>query len=353
MINEVFFAVPCLRRFDATGDYLLAQADLFRSKGFTVHLCAKEIHPTVNDEAHDYEYLRDRASEDDLVIYHYGIYDEGYELICSSRAKRKLLYYHNQTPPEYFESHDQGTADALRRGLRQIAHADKNFSKLVANSPYTIAQQKSRRVLADAAWFWLPPLISDHVQFETFELGAREYTFCVLSRMVPHKMTHKAIKLFRAYKMFDPSARMAVIGSGQGAYYDECKSMIDNTPGIDHFSEISDSQRQKVLTSSKALLNLSAHEGFALPVIEAMSVGCIPFYGASIWLHSMINCDDLRLAVDDDVEFAAYLVHEVLAHRAVEVFQMAAKNVGRFSPQFKKDYQFSVLSQLGKIDMVD
>jgi len=347
--HNIFFAVLCLRKFDATCDYLLAQADLFRSKGFTVHLCAREVHSTVDEEAHDYDYLRARVSRDDLVIYHYGIYDDGYELVSRSCAERKILYYHNQTPPEYFDLHDQGTADELRRGLLQIGAADKYFSKLVANSPYTVEQQKSRGVLADADWTWLPPIISDDIRFQVSKLGGRKYTFCILGRIVPHKMVDKAIRLFRAYKKFDSSAKMAIIGSGQGAYYEECKALIDNTPGIDYFSKITDEQRHEVLLSSKALLNLSAHEGFSLPAIEALSAGCIPFYGASIWLHTMINCEGLRLAIDDDVELGAYMAHEVLTEHATSAFEVAAKNVGRYLPLFRKDYQYSVLSQLGKI----
>lgn len=349
MVNQnVFFAVPCLRRFDATGDYLLAQASLFREKGFTVHLCAKDIHPTVTEEAHDYSFLGNHAKADDIVIYHYGIYDEGYDLICHSASRKKTLYYHNQTPPGYFDSHDQGTADALRRGLQQITSAERYFGKLIANSPYTIAQQKSRRALDAVEWTWLPPMISDQIRFQTPEMTGRKYTFCVLGRVVPHKMVHKAVQLFRAYQKFDPTAKMAIIGSGQGIYFDECKALMDNTSGVDHFSDISDDQRQKVLASSKALLNLSAHEGFALPVIEAMSAGCIPFYGTSIWLHTMLHVDDLRLAVDDDLELGAYMAHEVLTERVIPSFEAAARNVERYLPLFKKQHQFSVLSQTAK-----
>jgi L-malate glycosyltransferase len=344
MKKKIFFAVPWLSRHDATGDYLLAQSKLFLDKGYAVYLCAEDVHPTVGVSCHDYAFLRDNASENDLLIYHYGIYDRGYDLITQSKPVRKILYYHNQTPPEYFDVYDGNTANALRLGLKQISTADRYFSKIIANSPYTISQQKSRHSLLNANWSWLPPVINDEIEFCRIWDQDRKYDFCVLGRIVPHKMVHKAIKLFGAYQKINPKAKMVIVGSGQGEYFDYCKSMIAESMNIDHFMNISDEARHKLLKSSKSLLNLSEHEGFSLPVIEALCAGCIPFHGSSVWLREMINVNDLSLAVDGDLQLGAFAANKILLDRGNECFKLAKENVQRYLPFFRSTYQYEMLA---------
>ncbi len=102
MKKRAYFIVPFLKRYDATGDYLLAQANLFRRQGYDVYICALNTHPNVQESVLSYKQFNKACTPDDVVIYHYGIYDSGYNLVKNACAQHKVFYYHNQTPPVFF-----------------------------------------------------------------------------------------------------------------------------------------------------------------------------------------------------------------------------------------------------------
>jgi glycosyltransferase involved in cell wall biosynthesis len=279
------------------------------------------------------------------VVYYYGIFDQGFTTVAKLPASRKVFYYHNQTPPEFFDDHDKGTAQALRKGLRQIQHADRYFSRFLANSPYTIAQQRSRGVLHDIDWRWLPPWVSTSPRFALGKsLQKRRYIGCFVGRIVPHKAVEKSIRVFRGYQKWDPNARMAIVGSGEGKYYSEVLKLIRSTKNIDHFPNVTDGKRQKILSESQCLFNFSMHEGFALPIIEALQVGCLPVYGRSVWLHMFLQSDELRLAVDGDGDYAGYLLHQLLSKNPNKLLKQCVSRVRAIEKMFHPDYQYRELT---------
>ncbi len=281
----------------------------------------------------------------DIVVYYYGIFDPNYPAVAALSAKRKVFYYHNQTPPRFFAAHDPGTADALTRGLQQIHDADQYFTKFLANSPYTIDQQISRGALRKVAWEWLPPFVSPKWKpAAARHVSSRRYTCAFLGRIVPHKALDKAIHVFRAYQNFDPQARMVVVGSGEGAYFDECKRLMADTSRLDYFQSVTDGQRSKILRNSACLLNFSLHEGFSLPVIESLEAGCLPAYGKSVWLHSLLQSDTLRLGVDDDYEYAGYCLHKVLSGNPEQLHRDCVARVKKIAKMFHPDFQYRVLT---------
>ncbi len=247
--------------------------------------------------------------------------------------------------PFFFDDYDPGTAKALRKGLEQIKDAHNYFTKFIANSPYTIKQQISRRELDQVNWSWLPPLITDGIHFKVDVKSNKKYSLCAIGRIVPHKMLHQAIRLFECYKNFDPSASMAIIGSGSGDYYKYCKKLIDKNKGIDHYSEISEQDRQSILSDSKALINLSAHEGFSLPIVEAVSMGCIPFYGTSIWLDMMLGLDELQIGLDGDLEYASYCLYNILNNHSKlkSLYSKASKRIDKLTAFMTPQFQFQQL----------
>ena len=349
MKSKVFFVVPFLKRHDATGDYLLSQFELFKSKGHKVYVCANEFHENVGMDVYSYDFLFKESDNNSIIIYHYGIFDAGYETVCQTKAEFKIFYYHNQTPPIYFKKFDEGTAHALEKGLAQISNANVHFDKFIANSQYTIDQQSSRLVLDDVEWTWLPPMICSkdlYLGSRFTVLNNRKYTFCHLGRIVPHKNIEHALYVFKSFQRYHPSARMVVIGTGAGRYYDFIKNLVETTVGVELYEEVSDEERSLLLSNSKLLLNLSEHEGFSLPIFEAVSAGCLPIYGRSSWLHSMINVNSLRVCLDGDFDYAAFRCDQILKYNTESHFQETHENLSRFIPFMDENYQYRILSAL-------
>jgi len=345
-MRKVYLVVPLLKFRDATGEYLMSHARLFNEKGWDVAICAGLKHANVKVPVMRLEKLRKVCKEEDLVVYYYGIFDKGFPLVANLPARRKVFYYHNQTPPEFFDDHDPGTALALRKGLRQVGRADRYFSRFLANSPYTIEQQLSRKALHEVDWRWLPPWVSEAAQFKCGKpFGKRRYVSCFVGRIVPHKAVEKSIGVFRCYQKFDPDARMAIIGSGEGGYYKNILKLIRGTKNLDYFPDVTDAKRQKILGDSRCLFNFSLHEGFALPIIEALQAGCLPVYGQSVWLHMFLQSDALRLAIDGDADYAGYLLHKVLKGNPEQLFRHCVMRVRSIEAMFHPDYQYRAMTR--------
>ncbi|MDB5643588.1 MAG: glycosyl transferase family 2 [Hyphomicrobiales bacterium] len=341
--KNAFFVVPSLRRRDGTGDYLFSQYELLKSRGYRVHLCAQEKHESVSEQVHTFEDLPRMCGADDTIVYHYGIYDRKFDIVAATPCANKVLYYHNQTSPYFFDDYDPETAQALRDGLVQIAGARDVFHRFLANSPYTIAQQRARGVLSDVDWRWAPPMIRDALNLATPPVASVTYDLASIGRIVPHKRLHKALHVFRHYRRMRPGARMAVVGGGAGRYFDDCINLARSIDGVDLHLDASDDLREEVLTSSKMLLNLSAHEGFGVPVFEGVSAGCLPIYGASEWLHEMIFSDPLRVCLDDDYEFAAYTLAQIDDDKRSYLLGKVRDRLAAMSRLFTSEFQFEML----------
>ena len=63
----------------------------------------------------DSEYSRHMDSSEDLLIYHYSLFCPNYRQYLETNNKR-ILIYHNITPPEYFAAYDKGVAEFCRLG---------------------------------------------------------------------------------------------------------------------------------------------------------------------------------------------------------------------------------------------
>ena len=105
--------------------------------GLDGYIYAEHIDPRVADLCHsDAAYARFLDETDDLLIYHYSIYTPNLELYKRTR-NRKIVIYHNITPPEFFRGIDSGLEAICRTGrlmlgdLRgcELALADSDFNR--------------------------------------------------------------------------------------------------------------------------------------------------------------------------------------------------------------------------------
>ena len=83
-------------------------------------------------------------------------------------------------------------------------------------------------------------------------------------------------------------------------------------------------------------MNLSSHEGYALPVFESIFHETLPFYGTSEWLISILEIDALRIGVDKDYLYAAYKIDRTLSDKEkyseyMEYLKLRIKNEEKLS----------------------
>ena len=82
----------------------------------------------------DSEYKGRISFRDDVLIYHYSLYCPNYRQYLQTSNKRVLIY-HNITPPGFFEGYDKGVAEFCRVG-RDMLSGLKGCELALGDSEY-------------------------------------------------------------------------------------------------------------------------------------------------------------------------------------------------------------------------
>jgi alpha-1,3-rhamnosyl/mannosyltransferase len=142
-----------------------------------------------------------------------------------------------------------------------VVHTDSEFSRREIARYLRIDEERVAVVPLALRW---PP-----------ESGAdqkREKIVLAVGNLEPRKNIGRAIEAFTAVRATDPELRMLIVGkpsTGHGALAREWSG-----EGVEWLGYVDDERLRQLYRTATVLLFPSLHEGFGLPVIEAMSQGC-------------------------------------------------------------------------------
>jgi glycosyltransferase involved in cell wall biosynthesis len=103
-------------------------------------------------------------------------------------------------------------------------------------------------------------------------------TWLSVGRLAPNKSHHLAIAALFAYRMStDPSATMVVVGSPAEPHYAAAlrhyAAQLGLHDAVSFLSGISEAELAACYDTADVLVMLSGHEGFGVPLVEAMRQG--------------------------------------------------------------------------------
>src|SRR5213594_4060289 len=126
---------PRVARGDAVGQHVLALRDLFRSIGHRSEAYAAE---TPEPDVLPHRRLFRAVAADDLLVLHYSIGSEHFATLARIPARR-ILVYHNVTPPEFFAGTNPHAAAFAERGRRELATLAGAVELAIAMSEFSRA----------------------------------------------------------------------------------------------------------------------------------------------------------------------------------------------------------------------
>lgn len=99
-----------------------------------------------------------------------------------------------------------------------------------------------------------------------------------VGRVAPPKGQHDLIKAFACYRrLYDPQARLRLVGSWMGEQYPWALTRYANRLGlgasVDLTGPVSQAELAAYYSAADVFVSASDHEGFCIPVVEAMSFG--------------------------------------------------------------------------------
>lgn len=263
---------------DAVGNNILALKNYLISKGYSSCIYAEAIDKRIFDK--DAMYVKDlpELKHDDIVLYHKATgtiltYQFG-EYNC-----KKVLVYHNITPPHFFEGYNNDGANNASYGLEGLQSLRGKVDFCLADSEFNKNDLIS---FGFSCPIFVCPIL---IPFNDYERKPNEKIIRVLEddwvniifvgRIVPNKKQEDIIKIFYYYKKYiNPKSRLILVGSynGMELYYKRLLNYI-KALGLNDIIFTGHIEFEDMLAYYKIadiFLCMSEHEGFCVPLLEAM-----------------------------------------------------------------------------------
>jgi glycosyltransferase involved in cell wall biosynthesis len=278
-VTTVHQVIPVLSPHDAVGNHTLQVRDALRGAGFESEVFAEHRfghHAGTGQLLTDFP---EQAAAPDLVIYQSSTGSPAVEWLLR-RSDRLVVNYHNITPASFFEPWDDQAAASMRRARAQLGSLARRSRLAVADSPFNAAELTqlgfdpvvvSPLLLDLEARLASPePVVVEHLA--RTRAGAH---WLFVGRLAPNKCQHDLIGAFAAYRaLYDPGARLSLIGSEAAATYsDALYGLVDDlglNAAVTFTGSVTDAELAAYYADADAFVCLSRHEGFCVPLLEAM-----------------------------------------------------------------------------------
>jgi len=253
--------------------------------GVEGEIFAEHIRPAMEGRAHAHrEYgRRFPARPGDVLVYHMAIGSAVADFV-RQRCEPLIVDHHNVTPPALFERWEPDAAHGCAWGRAQLPELAGRSVLGVADSPFNEAEllaagyrtTATAPILLDfgAMAATAPDPAALRLLAEEKAAGGADWLF--VGRVSPHKFQHDVIKAFAAYRhLYDPLARLHLIGgSSSSAYWrslEQFAGALGVAGSVSLLGSVSDGELAAHYRSADVLVCLSEHEGFGIPLLEAMA----------------------------------------------------------------------------------
>jgi glycosyltransferase involved in cell wall biosynthesis len=268
--------VTALSYGDAIGDYTLEIQRILGSNGYESEIYSEIVHPRMAKNVRplfDYEF---HQSDEVLMIVHFSIGSALGLFIPYTRGK-KLMIYHNITPHQWFVDINTLLAYQCLIGRNQL-------KKLRDYFPMSLADSEYNRQELESLGFPRTGVLPIRLNFDKFN-GKPDPLTCqlyddhrtniiVVGRAIPNKKLEDSLKAFAYYqKYINPLSRLIFVGLWNGfeSYLFALRNMVTDL-GAQEVVFTGHIQFEEILAYFKvadALLIMSEHEGFCVPLLEA------------------------------------------------------------------------------------
>lgn len=269
-------------RGDAISNEARVLRDMFRSWGCAseIYCETKRILPELRKEARDLSRAAAEIGVDDTVILHLSI-GSAANLAFPSLPGRKVIVYHNITPHTYFRGLQDEIAGHLERGRQQAAALAGTAEIVLADSSF------NARELADMGYrnVEVMPLLLDPDQWTgapdkgwlgRWKDGRLNLLF--VGRCAPNKRIEDLLfTLYYVQRYVEPESRLIHVGSYAGLErYHALLQTRARELGLNEVvfaGSVPLRQLRAAFAAADVFLCLSEHEGFCIPLLEAMAAG--------------------------------------------------------------------------------
>jgi glycosyltransferase involved in cell wall biosynthesis len=277
--------VPMLHRGDAVGRHTRRLRDLFVARGIASRIYVEMVDPETAAETELATAYPDHAEPGDVAVYQFATASSMAPWLAA-RPETLVVNYHNITPPELVASWNNPLARGQLRAQAELRLLAPRTALAVADSAYN---REDLVAAGFATSVVVPPSAAlggdllhdarrDAARARASGEPGRGARWLSVGRVAPNKAVDQtviALTVTRAH--WDPDATLHIVGKPAIASYDDALHRYVAEMGlaeaVTFAGHASDATVAAAYAQADVLVVTSAHEGFCVPVTEAMAVG--------------------------------------------------------------------------------
>lgn len=263
---------------DAITNEMLAIRRVLAAAGYESDIYAEHIADNLAKTIQDIRTYE--GAPDNVLLVHHSMGFDCFDRIAGL-PDRKVLIYHNITPPEFLR-HDPFTAAYAEKGRTQLlayrdyvdfAFADSEFNRL------ELEDAGFPRTDVLPVTFALEELSQVEPNQSLAESLASSTNVLFVGRLAPNKKQDDVIKTFSYYRQnLEPRSRLFLVGAFEGTngYYALLRRLAEELGVADSVffpGRVSDEELVAYYKNASVFLSMSEHEGFGVPLVESMLFG--------------------------------------------------------------------------------
>jgi glycosyltransferase involved in cell wall biosynthesis len=278
-VSGIHQFVPMLHRADAVGRHTLRLRDVMVARGLSSHIYVEMDDPDTAAETRHFARYADEAAAGDVLVYQFAT-ASAMGAWLSARDEPLVVNYHNVTPPEFYAPWDNGMARhqlLAQTQLRMLAPRAGLGLAVSAFNEAELRQAGFRRtaVVPPAAMVAAAPEPAGPDQRPAAPGGMR---WISVGRLAPNKAIELAVMALLVSRAHDdPAATLQLVGRPVVPSYTAALHRFVEELGLHDavaFSgALSDAALAGAVAAADVVVLASRHEGFGVPVIEAMTSG--------------------------------------------------------------------------------
>lgn len=272
---EIHQVVQALSYGDAVSNNAIALRNIFREMGYRSEIYTRWFDPRVSKYVRPLNKYKGKNSN--ILFYHFPLAGGEVTEFVKQLPDKKVLIYHNITPPEFFFKYDKSSALKCAEGLKEIKELAGHFELALGVSEFNRQDLhkfgfKNTGVL---------PIFSDFSKFDSTNDNKPEHgsngvvNFLFVGRLAPNKCFEDVIKSFFCYNRFiNEKSRLYLVGSKQiRTYTSHLELLVKDlglTDSVVFTGSVKDEELKCYYKHADLFLCMSEHEGFCVPLLEAM-----------------------------------------------------------------------------------
>ena len=261
------------------GDSARRVRDLLRAGGHDADIYALTIDDELPGEIHPFSDPQARRGQ--ITILHFAIASAMSEELATLPSGR-VIQYHNITPAHFFATFEPNIAGLVRRGRQELGTLVGRIDLALGDSEYNRKELEALG-FSDTGVF---PIAVDTKRLteaprspileQLLNDGLNNILF--VGRVAPNKKLEDHLRLAEHYKRYvDQYYRFVFVGRQDACprYYAALRVLASEyRMPSDRFwfvGPVSDAELSTFYRTARAYVSLSEHEGFCVPLVEAMA----------------------------------------------------------------------------------